>query len=241
MNKEKLKKELIPLYEELIKFANTEKHCAFCMQWGKNFPEKNGVLFVGKAVNGWVTKEFTIDSIFHSDDAERVFDRPDQMEWVEEYWHEPNPDGWRASSSAFWRVINGITLKLYPKETEINSGDWWKYIAWSNLYKLAPQSGGNPPIRGGQLEACKKILQKEIEILSPKFVVLLTSWEWAKDFIESLKNYNKDDFQTFEWDNYAAWLYQINGINYIVSEHPQGKPQEIHIDTIVEIIKSLTN
>lgn len=65
---EKLRNELKPLYENLLKnMAEFDYDKAtFCLQWGENFPlEKHcGVMFVGRATNGWVTDCEDVDVLF---------------------------------------------------------------------------------------------------------------------------------------------------------------------------------
>ena len=104
---EKLKEALEPLYKELLKIAKPTD-CAFCMQWGKNYPtEQNaGILFVGKAVNSWITDEKEIDVLF-GNGSESIFDRADQMQWVEDM--EGGEDVYNTRKSAFWRDIKQVS------------------------------------------------------------------------------------------------------------------------------------
>ena len=81
-----LKRRLYPLYESLIQSVKgfSYSKAFFCMQWGRNFPETEhaGILFVGRATNGWITDEEDIDVLF-GNTADRIFNRDDQMQWVE--------------------------------------------------------------------------------------------------------------------------------------------------------------
>lgn len=102
--KEELKASLKPLYAELLPKITTKKDiCPFCLQWGSNFPkEKNsGILFVGKATNGWITTSRDPDTLF-GDTCDRIFARHDQMKWVHN--HEGN-EHYNTRNSAYWRVI----------------------------------------------------------------------------------------------------------------------------------------
>ncbi|GAB6394121.1 MAG: hypothetical protein MdMp024_0433 [Bacteroidales bacterium] len=240
--KEKLKTELMPLYDELIKeaYRDDDYHSIFCMQWGKKFPqEKNeGILFVGRATNGWSDpsehwgeNQVTAEKIFN-DDENYLFACDDQMKWVEDKWN--NREGYNTKKSSFWRVIKDITKAFYPQE------DWYNYVAWSNVCKIAPSGGGNPDDESyyNQLPACQKILQKEIEVLSPKYVVFLTGWDWAKDFVSYLNgNKEPEKSESIQWsDDYSADMYRIKDTTCIVSKHPERKPEENHISAIIEII-----
>ncbi len=237
---EKLKESLKPLYKELVssvgEFANT---CFFAMQWGDKFPlnPNEGVLFVGRATNGWISAENNLDVLFGADD-QAIFNREDQRQWIEEKWGNPDEEdnNYNTLRSSFWKVIRMTSIQLYPELGE----EWYRKVAWSNLYKAAPLEGGNPSnaMCRAQLESSQKILAKEIEILSPKTVVMLTGYNWAKDFLSSLNNGVEPSSckMTKEWDNYASSLYVINGVNYIVTEHPQGKKHQAHIDALLELI-----
>ena len=153
-----LRKELKPLYENLLKnVAEFDEKATFCMQWGENFPleKHSGVMFVGRATNGWVTDCENVDVLF-SDSEDAIFNRHDQMKWVENL--SGNTKGYNTRKSAFWRVIKKITKELYPEP-------WYSHVAWSNVCKVAPWKGGNPndSLYYAQLGDCKKIFAKEIE------------------------------------------------------------------------------
>lgn len=215
----------MPLYEQLLKTAKPND-CAFCVQWGENFPdEKNtGILFVGKAVNGWVTNKKEIEILF-GNGKKRIFDREDQIKWVD------SEKSYNARKSAFWRVVKAISQK---------QNVWSDKIAWSNLYKISPFEGGNPSatLKEEQLKLCREILKTEIEILSPKFVVMLVS-DWKHDFLRYLNN-NQPTKSICKktWDkNYETKVYKINGTFFITSLHPQGKKEDLHVNTIVEFLK----
>ena len=227
-----LKNELQPLYKELLDVAQPED-CIFCVQWGKNYPveQNKGILFVGKAVNGWITKEKEMNVLFGSG-AERIFDRADQMQWVENL--ERNKGGYDTKKSSFWRVNKQISQKFYPD-------NWSSHIAWSNLCKIAPFKGGNPnnTLYYNQRATCQKILEKEIEILSPKYVVMLTSG-WEKDFLLFLNdNQPAESIHTETWGRgYKINVYRIRNTIFIASVHPQGKDEQAHVEVITRLIKN---
>jgi hypothetical protein len=237
--KEQLRKELKPLYEELLKNnsfsgCSAEDICTFCVRWGEHFPqEQNKILFVGKALNGGGPESKNTDvEVLFGESSKRIFDRDDQMEWICDFWGKKK--GYNTKKSAFWRVIKGISHHFYPHD------DWYSYVAWSNLYKRSPYSEkGNPndAFCKEQLEFCRKILKIEIEILSPKFVVMLTSG-WEKDFLYYLNdNQHTKEVCAKEWsDKYTVKCYEIKDTIFITSVHPQGKPEKKHVQTITELI-----
>lgn len=90
-----------------------------------------------------------------------------------------------------------------------------------------------------QVEVCKKILQEEIRILSPRFVVFLTSG-WENIFIKHLSK----DLES-KWDKPRKWgskyetkVCTVSDTVYICSPHPQGKNEYHHFKAITDIIKT---
>jgi hypothetical protein len=228
--KENLKQALAPLYDELFTSSDIgfdrKNETAFVLQWGENFPiEKNtGILFVGKSVNGWKEEE---ERTF-----ENLFARHDQMKWIDDSWEAK--DRYATGKSAFWRVIYGI-MSQYDKD----ANPWYAYTAWSNLYKISPADEGNPNAtqKNKQLEICRKIFKTEIDILSPKFVIMLVS-DWKNDFLKYLNdNQPVQSIEKVSWNNRETEVYKIHNTFFITSVHPQGKKEDIHVKTIVNFLK----
>ena len=227
-----LREALIPLYRHLLESVSGFYYdkVTFCAQWGSNFPTKDntGILFVGRATNGWITTSEDIDVLFGNTD-EAIFARSDQMEWVKDL---EGDKPYNTRKSAFWRVIKRVSKQFYPY-------DWYSNIAWSNVCKVAPNKGGNPsdPLYYAQLNDCQKILEKEIEIFSPHFVVMLTGEAWSRDYIIYLnKGEGLKCIHTDSWDGYNCKVYKIGDVYYIVSEHPQSKPEDSHVQCLINII-----
>ena len=226
-----IKNNIFPIYKKLLEDNSFKDICAFSFQWGENYPflKKSGFLFVGKAVNGWITNETDVTQLFDTTNPERIFAREDQMEWVNNL--SGNTDGYNTRKSAFWRLIKKVSETYYPEK-------WYSNIAWTNLYKIAPWTGGNPngKLQNAQRKYCFELLKKEIEILTPKYVVLLTSgWEW--DFIKYLNENEKPNvLGEKKWGKYKTSMIEIKGVNFIISHHPQGKNEWNHRNAIVELI-----
>jgi hypothetical protein len=103
-----------------------------------------------------------------------------------------------ATGSPFWRVVGRVTRHLYPEAAEEN---WASWVGWSNLYKVAPNRGGNPgfSLKSRQFEACAELLVAELEMWRPKAAVYLTEANrrssefteindgWLKGFMPRLK------------------------------------------------------
>ena len=70
--------QLKPLYAELMRSVEAYQNndlVPFCIQWGKYFPtrENTGIMFYGRATNGWVTFESDVDKLFNMDFDDRIF------------------------------------------------------------------------------------------------------------------------------------------------------------------------
>ena len=161
----KLKEKLLPLYEELyMEFGNEEfkEHLSpFYVQIGSEWKENHGLLFVGKATNGRGI----------SSSAEELFaDFTNELKWVED--QKGDDSEYNTSKSAFWRVTENIAHSYFPQ-------NWYKYIAWSNLCKVAPTDKGNSNNAEfyKQKDICKQILLTEIDILKTKVLIVFTS-DW---------------------------------------------------------------
>lgn len=223
----KLKEKLLPLYEELyMEFGNEafKKHLSpFYVQIGSEWKENYGLLFVGKATNGWGISS-SAEELF----ADFTNESEDSLKWVED--QKGDDSEYNTSKSAFWRVTENIAHSYFPQ-------NWYKYIAWSNLCKVAPTDKGNPSNSEfyKQKDICKKILLTEIDILKPKVVILFTS-DWDILDLSSGKYISEE-----KWENTSLILYELNGVYYIHSAHPQGKIEEDHKNAIESLIKKIDN
>ncbi len=95
----------------------------------------------------------------------------------------------------------------------LNSEDscFFDYIAWSNLYKIAPKESGNPSncLCKKQLDVCREILKREIEVFDPTHILLIT------DYDRWFANEGYDFSELFETDrigsNYADKSIFVEG------------------------------
>ncbi len=216
-----LRTALYPLYERLQQIDAEQAYSTFCVQWGSRY-RKGGVLFVGRAVNGWITDDRDTATLFRPGDQSQIFARDDQMRWVE----RENI----CARSAFWRVVGGLSRHLTGDST-----DWYERIAYSNLYKLAPSSGENPSnsLCGRQYEVCAEILRREIEVLAPSAVVLLCGIGWYYDFLCDLNGEaDPECIDQRTWSGGAINVYRIGNTVYIGGDHPQGKDERAYIETL---------
>jgi hypothetical protein len=209
----------------------TEEICSFFMQRGKSYGTKNPkCLFVGKATNGWVAKSKNVDELFDQKNENRIINRDDEIEWVEKLSGNKGYN-YNTNKSAFWRVIKNVSSNLFGQE------EWYKFIAWTNIYKFAPENG-NPDsyLQKKQRDVCNKILDMEIACLKPDVIIFLTSdWELFYNDHLNVKKENGNNF--YEWDGCKTYFQKVNDILYIHSMHPQGKKEENHEKIILKIIK----
>ncbi|MGL5957629.1 MAG: hypothetical protein ACRCZZ_03390 [Phocaeicola sp.] len=133
--------------------------------------------------------------------------------------------------------MNAFKGFFYPQ-------NWFSNVAWSNLCKASPFEGWNPTdtVYYETLDINREILSREIEILSPRVVVMLTSSNWATDFVKWLNdNSPTQSIAKCDWGGYQAKLYKIKDKYIIVSEHPMTKEETSHIKAISSLIDKVNN
>ena len=223
--KEKMKEALRPIYErmladERISKLSKKNYCCMAPVVGNNYPKepRTGFMFYGRANNGWeVGVDDTFDTIYNA-----------QLDGLYKYINEDN-------DSAFFRVAGRVFSEYY-------GDDWLSHVVYSNLYKVSrhKKNPTDPECRV-QLEYVKEIFEKEVETMSPKFVVLLTGENWAKDFILYINGEEMPQpLETKKWSDdyrYSLSVYKIDEVYYIVSEHPQGKKEDLHAEAILSIFE----
>lgn len=226
-------------YQELNDLVASYTKCClspFVIHYGKDFPKlpNDGLMFIGRATNGvWTKGKGNFMEQF------KLASRPEHiqnLQWVEDQFTKRRT---YCRKSAFWRVVRSISKELYDSK-------WYDKIAWSDLYKVAPSSEGNPDkeLMSLQKEKCIEILKLELKLLSPKYVVLFTG-DWANDFILCLNNNrHTTSIRSIIWGHFrkrkcCARVYKIGDAFFILSEHPQGKNETAHTKCILNIIESL--
>lgn len=175
---------IFPRYEQLYdaysKVFDPKKYVVFLPQVGNAYPEAEheGILFVGRATNGW----------------RNHLDEP--LKGQEGVLEEGGVFGWQYNRSLQELNLGTPFLSLLRKIAyrhcyNTDPNNYFQHIAWSNLYKVAPDLNKFPGRKNlnpddserlAQFEICDAILKEEIEILSPKYVVFITGWDWVKDF-----------------------------------------------------------
>ncbi|MEQ1843730.1 MAG: hypothetical protein ABL994_25280, partial [Verrucomicrobiales bacterium] len=88
-------------------------------------------------------------------------------------------------------------------------------------------------------------LQLEITFLQPKHVVFLTDYDWAGWFTARLLELGSRH-ETLPAPpelggcEFVRQTCTLDRTHYIVSQHPQGKPEEPHLEEILRAIDSLS-
>ncbi len=226
-------RQLLLEYNQLIEILKEKKNdfpedkiSIFNFAKGKFY--NNELLIIGRAVNGW--NEIDKFEIHDALDEVKFNVVNDNLQWVIDKWGKPN-ENYNTNRSAFWRICKSVATDLIGnKQDNIN------YIAWTNLYKVSKHDRGNPSSRlmNIQFEQCKRIIELEIELLDPKVILFLTSWDWAKWFFAD------DDLEKIEIKKsfqYVEFVGKFKNSIVIVGQHPQSKPEGPHCEEILLAIK----
>lgn len=201
---------LIEEYSKMIKCIDqskirtrNEKNKRLTMQFyskGSDF-ERHGkkLMIVGRAVNGW-DKECEWNQGYYANSSpidlvSKAYEKSliNQLEWVGESWSPKNKfddngkRNYNTAKSPFWQLTKHILKNITP-EKEWDENNWALRTIWSNLYKVAPAIGGNPnnTLCKLQLEFCKNILNYEINLNKPKYILFITGENWFNDFKDCL-------------------------------------------------------
>ena len=197
-----------------------------------------GLMFVGRALYGWATEEFT---------AEEAKNEDKRSELVKDAWtisrtktgdcpilrlhncwqdeRKSKLSAYNPNRSAFWRLIRSLS------QTRISStgmvSPWHSTIYWTNLYKVNPASTGNPgkALVAAQQQACIDMLRCEIEAKKPEAVVFLTGWHgWAMPFVEGMKTESLTIQPDAILQAHGQFISSNQKSAFVVVPHPQGKP-----------------
>ncbi len=169
-------------------------------------------MVLGQAVNGWeqsFDKYTEIDSgfvneAFKTSNRQAILDiglNPidivnvlwsnssylNQTEAVKECFKAQFTYQYFYSRSLFWNVIYK-SMCMVDFGGDLNNCGWSKKMVWSNLYKIAPD-GKNPNLdeQIWQREQAIKLIKLELDLLRPKFCLVLTNDSWWKPFRDELK------------------------------------------------------
>jgi hypothetical protein len=196
---------------------------------------RNGLMVVGRAVNGW-QNSWTIDEVRNPERRAMILkdiERTDSnqaavdncpMAWVSKQWGNGEKDD--TKRSAFWRCIRTVVHDL--RIADESSTDWPSRLVWTNLYRIAPDKGGNPSQRlmNAQHASCRELLHAEIRSSDVERILFLTGLDWAYAFLPPLDNTCFSD--TFgRHVHLHGELKRCSGasVRVVIASHPQGKKE----------------
>lgn len=245
---------------------NTLSH--FVAQKGKEYDSANfKLMIVGRATNGWENffeHGTEPDAIAFGEIAQRKFDEPG-FGWVQEkdgyLW-----DGkeYYLNKSSFWRTTHQIWREM--NENKLNPVKWVDYIAWSNLYKIAPaivkekledgteiSISGNPTTKlcDYQQTMCREILEHEIEAFQPDGVLFITGhWWWSQGGNDGFSRINQIEELSEVRENHrgngifveqTAKFKSSKGktIPVVVACRPETRPERDYVKQVVDTFHNL--
>jgi hypothetical protein len=200
--------------------------------------DKKDILFMiyGQAANGW-TPTFQVnnlrngllkEAIEYSNTTDKGENCP--LDWINKRW-----SSLKLGRKFFFNVMYKLVNRY--NDSGIDDENWCKNVVWSNLMKISPAAGGNP--YGAewtcQFEGAKKLFTKEIEEIKPKFVIILTNWDWAEDFLKNNTGFMVDEKTQGEFIQ-AIGKYR-NVTQIIVTKRPRVGNNEQCVVEIIQLTK----
>lgn len=230
MERQELREEYIGLIDSVKNVRRQKKDLTTTMFLrGVNYGDSNvRLLVIGRAVNGWRedyswNPKADIDVNKKADEIITQWDKEENTEiiWEIKRYHSDgslvSPEemkglqwvnfmlGAKDRGAKFWGVAKKVAQELLEaKKRE----EWTRYIAWTNLCKVAPADEGNPngTLYNAQKNACQQILQKELSLLMPTHILVIAKYYhkgkpsdcpqddgWTRDFFEVLQEYCNDE------------------------------------------------
>ncbi len=225
------------------------------------------LLVVGRAVNGssgtWTADEMLNPTKRHEVVEQAACHWDDrQLSWVLKYWKQisacktcsetyagrkpqcPKCRGtdtkrlYCTRTSAFWRVIRHVIRNIpFPQSLW---DEWPNQVAWTNLYKVSPSSGGNPStsLQDVQLTYCQQLLRREIEVWQPRRILFLSGYGWMKRFCDAL-GIEGEKTEDARFVQFAGTLAST-GAKVVVGPHPQdrgAKPEREYSKEIAQYLR----
>lgn len=214
---------------------------------GKKYDDqKIRLLIVGRAVNGWGQLDSSSKEAFASDANKKM--QSDNFKWIvcengklrNDY--QDNGEYYWLNDSPFWRTSKKIWMNISnnPDFQDTKNDKWVDYIAWTNLYKIAPKDTGNPTtaMAKNQLSACKNILKAEIEKLDPTHILFVTGYEWFESFSDifdvEFKNVKRNEYRGENKNSFfaEASVTTSNGTKIVVSCRPEFRDENSYVDDV---------
>ena len=211
----------------------TKEYCLLFPMIGKSYEKRKGLFIIGRATNGW-DNSFSANCITGTNKLIKESidsSMPSKGKCVFDEWFKD--EKYNHCRSSFWRVTERITKEIFKNSND----DWTHYIAWSNLFKIAPKSGGNRnPNNTEQTaqEKWKELIFMEIDILQPKYVLMITDWElWAEKLIEEESFVTIKEIQNWKKEKeYVRFVGKYNTSKIIITFRPEREPEDNFINDV---------
>lgn len=156
--------------------------------------------------------------------------------WDDSYHDKLEDILWYQTRRPFFNLIYHFGREFY-------GDDYCNSVAWGNICKIAPD-GGNPSesLWNAQYFSMRKIIRKEVEILSPEIIVLVTGNtagdRWDSPFFEEfpdLKEVNHIVWAFSKGVECTATLFANDCFKVIVTDRPERRPIEAHTQALIQL------
>jgi hypothetical protein len=200
------------------------------------------LMVIGRAVYGGNDDDMCIPESWSSAETRRanlehakmkITDQP--LQWVADSFQARRDESgnklYSTRNSAFWRVIHRVMSDM----AIIAGGSQWPtQLVWTNLYKVAPLSAGNPlaKLQNVQRSVCGDILRGEISAYTPKRLLFLTGADWFHPFADVL-GFADEGHSNGKFVQGAGRISSDdNRASVVVARHPQGKPETAFVSEV---------
>lgn len=241
-----LRKELRQHYHELLNNITdsihpSQKLTVFSPLVGSVFESSEARLLIyGRAVDGWRNTLFPNGHVEES--AETIFKIPEadksakcEMHWIQrnrKAWKVDRKKGYNYKSSSFWGCARNVVKALEP-QADLKEHNWQTALAWSNIYKVSPQGGGNPgdDLRSAQIKQCAAMLKTEIKVLKPRNILFVTGG-WGKKVLESLEIHANYEAKTI-----VQYAGKVGTATVVVAIRPERQKRGLWVNEVVSAFR----
>ena len=215
---DKILQNLVVSFSQQSKMRNDP--ALFKYRHGKLY--KNGLMICGRAVNGVDSsyKNSTIEKNL-ADLFTRVNTSLNDIDWID------------SSQSRFFNLAKHVALNILCYKN-----NWYDYIMWTNLMKIAPSNGGNPSDKDWRIqkEACKQLFKMELDYFKPDNLLLITDFNWADEFLQYLGIDSYISMDT-KGNHMVKGHYIYRNTNIILGNRPEYRKENRYVSEIAKYIK----
>ena len=145
---------------------------------------------------------------------------------------------WNQTRRPFFNLIYYFAWEFY-------GNDYCNCVAWGNICKIAPD-GGNPSeaLWDAQYIGMKEIIRKEVELLSPEIIVLVTGNSagdrWDAPFFEvfpDLKEMRHIVWAISKGKECTATLFSNGKLKVLLTDRPETRPIQVHVNALLQLLE----